>query len=722
MARTDRGPIAPAVLTAEELPAIVEAIKEAGAFAFDVETRGNVDRVPDVMEKIEKEWQAKLATLKTTHQGTLDRSRQAIVDRWAGELALDEHRNEVFWIGIAIDGQSWAIPMGHPNGEVLVKELRGDGTTTPPPGFRDILKNGKESTAKKKYFIPAVFTEPPEQLSQEVVFGALEEVFLDPDITKVNQNIKFDCKSVAKYLGGRLPAGLYVDCQSLMHAANENMINYAMQTILHETFQFNPYHRVGKLGKTITTEAFSAATTYVHYDARWAWLTYKHWWRRLSKVEGLYNTILLDSECMRPVAQMEYSGIAVNKREMLRFGQELDVDLNRVIMDIGLHAPPGFNPASVQHKQRYLFGPKKDENGKPTGNLGLKPTKFTETKAPSVDEEALTAQQGKHPVIDYILEYQELAKMKSTYVTGLEPLLHPIKGHKNLGKLHPSFHFHRTTTGRFSSSDPNLQNIPRDGRMRALFVAEPGDSLIDADYSQIEMRLMAMYSQDPALLRIFREGIDVHTGTASVILKKDPKDVTPDERQLYGKTPNFLMGYGGQAKRLQLAVQQAGGNITFDEAQFIVDGYNNGYAGLTDWKNALLAQGRKLGYVETLGGRRRRVPDLNADRNTKEGWKARARAERQAINAVIQGTAAEICKGAMIELDKVLEWPRCRMVLQVHDEIVTAVPTEEVGLWVPRIEQAMGNGAILDANGTVKEGVKLEVEAHFAGSWYDAKG
>jgi len=714
--------VAPAVLTAEELPAIVEAIQQAGAFSFDVETRGNVDRHPDVLDKIEKEWQEKLATLKTTHQGTLDRSRQAIVDRWAGELALDEHRNEVFWIGIAIDGQSWAIPMGHPNGEVLIKEMRGDGHTTPPKGFRDILKSGKESTAKKKYFIPAVFSEPPQQLTTDVVFAALEEVFLDDDIVKVNQNIKFDCKSVAKYLGGRLPTGLYVDPQDLMHIVNENLINYKLQTVLKETFDFDPYHRVGKLGKTITTEAFSAATTYVHYDARWAWLTYKHWWRRIAKIEGLYTTLQLDSACMRPVAQMEYNGIAVNKREMLRFGQELDVDLNRVIMDIGLHAPPGFNPGSVQQKQRYLFGPKKDENGKATGNLGLKPTKWTDTKQPSVDDEALRAQMGKHPIIDYIIEYQELSKMKSTYVTGLEPLLHPIKGQRNLGKLHPSFHFHRTTTGRFSSSDPNLQNIPRDGRMRALFVAEPGDSLIDADYSQIEMRLMAMYSQDPALLRIFREGIDVHTGTAAVILKKAFEDITPDERQLFGKTPNFLMGYGGQARRLQMAVRAEGGNITFDEAQFIVDGYNNGYAGLTDWKESVIRFGRRYGYVETLGGRRRRVPDINMRGSTKEEWKARSRAERQAINAVIQGTAAEICKRALVELDKVLEWPKCRMVLQVHDEIVTAVPTDEAGLWLPQIEKSMGNGVVLDANGTVNEGVELVVEAHFAGSWYDAKG
>ena len=188
---------------------------------------------------------------------------------------------------------------------------------------------------------------------------------------------------------------------------------------------------------------------------------------------------------------------------------------------------------------------------------------------------------------------------------------------------------------------------------------------------------------------------------------------------MYGKTPNFLMGYGGGPKRLVAATN---GKITMDEARFIVDGYNNGYAGLTDWKAKLLSQGRRLGYVETLGGRRRRLPDLNANLNSEDGWKDRSRAERQAINAVVQGTAAEICKEAMIRLDAAFEWPKCKMIIQVHDEIVSQTPTDEVGIWKPIIEESMGNGMVLDANGTVAEGVELTVEAHYAGSWYDAKG
>jgi DNA polymerase I-like protein with 3'-5' exonuclease and polymerase domains len=717
---TARRAHAPAVLSLDELDEVVAAIKREGAFVFDVETRGNIHRHPDIMAHIEAEWALKLASLKVDHPGTVARSRQAIEDRWTSEVALDPLRNEVFWIGIAVSGMSWAIPMGHPNGEVLVKELRGDGTTVPPPGYRNVLASGKESMAKTKFFVPATFTPPPEQLTQEQVFGALEEVFMDPSITKVNQNIKFDTKSVAKYYGGNLPKGLYVDTQVLMHIEDENLTNYSLESILQRVFGYNPYKVEGKIGKTITTEPFSRATRYVHYDVRWVWLLYQDLWRRISRSSGLYHALFIDLPCLRPVAQMEMNGILVNRREMTKLGKELDMETQRVLRDISTFAPVGFNPDSNVDKAKLLFGKKSE------GGLGLKPTKFTDKtkdlpaaqRKPSVDDESLKAQKGKHPLVDLLTEYAELKKMKSTYVEGLDPLLHAVGNGKVLGRLHPQFHFHRTATGRFSSSDPNLQNIPRDGRMRSLFVAGPGDSLIVADYSQIEMRLMAVFSQDPELLRIFREGIDVHTGTAAVILRKDFDDVTPDERQVYGKTPNFLMGYGGGAKRL---VASTNGALTEEEAQFIVDGYNKGYAGLTSWKNKLLADGRRNGYVETMGGRRRRVPDLSASRETQDGWRARSRAERQAINAVVQGTASEICKEAMVRVDEMLDFPACKMLVQVHDELVISVPTKELSKWLPAVEVAMGNGNLVTNNGKAQEPVALEVTAHAAGSWAEAK-
>ena len=693
-ASSQRGPSAPAVLSLDEISTIVDTVRAEGAFSFDVETRGHIDRHPDIMALVDAEWKAKQEALKSDHPTVVQKSQQAIEDKWRGNLALDTMRNEVFWIGIATRGKSWAIPMGHPNGEVLVREQRGDGSTIPPPGHRAILSSGKESMARAKYFIPATFTDPPEQLTQEQVFTALEPLFMDENIVKVNQNIKFDAKSIAKYYGGTLPKGRYIDTMVLMHIVDENLSSYSLSSIIDRVFSFDPYHRDGKIGKTITTEPFSKACRYVHYDARWAWLIYQRLMRYISRHEGLLRAMYLDSDTLSVLAQMEMNGVAVNQREIKKLGKALDLDINNKMADIAYYAPIGFNPDSNAHKVEFLFNKKRE------GGLGLKPKKTTAKGNPSVDEDSLRSLQGQHPIIDHLMDYAELKKMKSTYVDGLIPMM-------NKGRLHPQFHLSRTATGRLSSSDPNLQNIPRDKRVRGLFIAEPGNTLIVADYSQIEMRIMAMYSQDPALINIFENNIDVHAGTASVILGKPPEEITSEERNIYGKTPNFLMGYGGGPKRL---VDATGGQLSLDEARVVVDNYNKGYAGLTDWKNKVLAEGRRKGYVETMTGRRRRVSDLSS-----EDFAAKSRAERQAINAIIQGTAAEICKEAMVKLSSALDYPKCKMLVQVHDEIVISVPVTELGKWEPMVEECMGNGRVI-------MGVSLEVEAHHAGSWSEAKG
>ena len=685
---------APCVLSQDELPGIVEAVRKNGAFSFDVETRGNIEVHSEVMEHVEAQWAAKRDSLKSHHPTVLKRSRHAIEEKWRKDVALDPLRNEVFWIGIATQGQSWAIPMGHPNGDVLIPERRGDGSTVPPPGHRNVLASGKESKAKAKFHIPAVFTDPPEQLPKSVVFEALEELFFDDSIVKINQNIKFDCKSIAKYYGGTLPNGRWFDTQSLMHIVDENLRSYRMADILERVFGFNPYQREGKVGAIITEQAFNVATRYVHYDARWAWLVAQRLLRYIETDPQLLNVSYVESDMLPVLAQMEMNGIATNKRQMDKLGKEMDLELNNLTADLSQYAPPGFNPDSNPSKAKLLFDKKRE------GGLGLKPVKKTRSGNPSVDAESLEAMAGKHPAVDLLLEYAEVKKLKSTYIDGLLPKLHR-------GRLHPQFHLHRTKTGRLSSSDPNLQNIPRDTKVRSLFVAEEGRSLVVADYSQIEMRIMAMFSQDPALLHIFQNNIDVHAGTASVILGKPVEEITSEERNIYGKTPNFLMGYGGGPKRL---VAATGGALTMDEAQNVVDGYNNGYGVFTEWKYKTIRKATRDGYVRTKMGRKRRVPELRSDE-----WKIRASAERQAINAVIQGTAAEICKEAMIRLHAVTLEESCNMLVQVHDEIVASVPSDEVTHWAGVIEETMGNGKIID-------GVALEVEAHYAGSWAEAKG
>ena len=682
-----------AVLTVEALDEVVTAIKDEGIFCFDVETRGVIDRHPDVLDLVEVEWLEKEKSLKTLNPSVRERSKQAIYDRWANSQALDTLRNEVFWIGIAVSGRSWVIPMGHPNGEVLIPEERGDGNTVPPEGHRKLLASGKESKAKSKYHVPATFSPAPDQLTDVQVFGALEEVFMDPYIPKVGHNIKFDVKSIAKYYGGALPKGLYIDTMVLQHVLDENLMKYSLINLCEVNYGMNPYDRYGKIGDRIQTQSFSQACEYVHLDARWTWMLYKRLWRQLEKDSKLLSVAYSDLHTLPVLAQMELNGILVAERKLNKLGKELQIELNTVRMDMTQYAPLGFNPDANKDKQLLLFGKKR------AGGLGLPIKKRTGGGDPSVDKSVLEKLKGKHPMVDLLLKWQELKKMKSTYVDGMKPQL-------NHGRLHPQFHLHRTDTGRLSSSNPNLQNIPSDNKVRGLFIAAPGDRIVVADYGQIELRVMAMFSKDPNLSNIFIDGTqDLHTATACLVLGREYGDVDGDERKLYGKMPNFLMGYGGTASLLSDKI-----GIPIDQAQEVVDGYKAAYSRLFEWKAEVVTRAHHRGYVETYGGRRRRLEKDLASLNQGDKW----RAERQAVNAIVQGTASEICKAAMVRVHTALDYPACKMLVQVHDELVVSVPADESNDWLKVIETEMGNGQIM-------MDIPLLVEGNTALSWYDAK-
>lgn len=678
------------VYTAEQLLDIVQEVQSTGHFCFDVETRGLVDRHPDVLQLIEEEWKEHRQTLKTSNEDILRRSREGIVARWTSELALDPLRNEVFWIGIATDNHSWAIPMGHPNGEVLTPEERGDGSTVPPPGYRTILKSGKESLAKARYYKPAVFTDPPEQLSKTVVFEALRPLFFS-DILKVGHNVKFDARSITKYYGA-LPTGPFMDTMLMQHILDENLSGYSLEKLIANNFEgFDAYHRHGKLGSIINQVSFKQAVEYVHLDVRWTWLLYKTMWTRIKGKSDLVTCLRQDNDVLRILMDMENTGITVNKKAMAQLGAELDKRLKDLMFDMMSYVPPGFNPDSTKHKQQLLFTKKSE------GGLGLKPSKETKTGAASVDEESLRALENKHPVVPMLLEWAELKKTKSTYVDSLLMKL-------NKQKLHPSFHLHRTTTGRMSSSNPNLQNIPRDSSVRNLFVAPPGYSLLVADYDQIELRVMCMFSHDKKMSEFFQTGADIHAGAAALILKKDPKDVTAEERQL-GKGVNFLTAYGGGPTKLAATT-----GVSVDHARFVIENYYKQFSGITKWKQTVIQTAIRQGYVSTISGRRRRLPDI-----TSSDTGLRARAERQAINSVVQGSAADICKKAMIDVYQAFDNTNAKMLVQVHDELVVAVPTEDVDEMMPVLVKAMGDG-------TVIEGIPIKVSCHSAHSWAEAKG
>ena len=689
--QSNGGQSAPIVVyTVEQLKELVQEVNDAGRFCFDVETRGSVERHPDILQLIEDEWKAHKKSLKTVNTDILTRSKESIISRWTNDLALDPLRNEVFWIGVAIDGKSWAVPMGHPNGSVITPEDRGDGSTVPPPGYRSILKSGKESMAKARYYKPAVFTAPPEQLSKSVVFDTLRPLFFG-DLLKIGHNVKFDARSITKYYG-ELPSGPYMDTMLMQHILNENLSSYSLENLISNNFEgFNAYHRHGKLGSIISQVSFSQAAEYVHLDVRWTWLLYKVMWNKLHNKKDLVECLKQDNDVLRVLMDVENTGITVDKKAMSKLGKELDKRLNDILIEMMSYVPPGFNPDSTKHKQQLLF------NKKSEGGLGLKPTKQTKSGAASVDEETLRNMESKHPVIPLMLEWTETKKIKSTYVDSLLTKLHKER-------LHPSFHLHRTTTGRMSSSNPNLQNIPRDSSVRKLFVAEPEHSLLVADYDQIELRVMCMFSHDKRMSEFFQTGADIHAGAAALILKKDPKDVTPEERQL-GKGVNFLTAYGGGATKLAATT-----GVSVDHAKFVIDSYYRQFSGITTWKQSVIHTAMRQGYVSTLSGRRRRLPDI-----TSSDTSLRARAERQAINSVVQGSAADLCKKAMIDVYEAFKGTNAKMLVQVHDELVVSVPTEEVDTMLPIFIEAMGNGVVI-------EGIPIKVSCHAASSWAEAKG
>lgn len=684
------GRLAPHVVsTTEELHEIISIIQSVGAFAFDIESRGILSRHPDLLEHIEKEWKAHVSKLKNPSPDISRKAREKIEGDYRKMLALDPLRNEVFWIGIATKGHSWAIPMGHSRGVIVKPEEVGDGTTVPPEGYRKVLKSGQESTAKARYYIPAEYAPAPEQLSRSVVFETLKPLFFS-DLIKVGHNVKFDARSISKYYE-EMPTAPFRDTMLLQHALDENMMSYSLESLIQHNYgKHDAYFREGKLGKIIDDVPFDVAARYVHLDARWTWMLYERLWNGIKNQDDLKRVVVQDSEVLRVLMQMENEGIPVDSQQLKRLGKELDNKMREILLELSKYAPIGFNPDSTKHKQAFLFNKKRE------GGLGLKPFKETKGGAPSVDEESLKRLESKHPALTLLLQWSETQKLKSTYVDGLLPKL-------SKGRLHPSYNLHRTATGRLSASNPNLQNIPRESSIRSLFIAPEGYTLMVADYDQIELRVMAMFSKDPELIHIFNNDIDIHAGAAALLFGKDVSEVTSEERQI-GKGVNFLTAYGGGYMKLARTT-----GIPEDRAKYMINRYYEQFAGLTQWKRHVISQARAKGYVKTLTGRRRRLPDIKSTDDEK-----RSRAERQAINAVVQGSAADICKIAMIDIEKALHGTDTRMLVQVHDEIVTAVPENSWEDIMPRFIEAMGDGVVL-------HGVPLKVSCNVAHNWADAK-
>ena len=379
----------------------------------------------------------------------------------------------------------------------------------------------------------------------------------------------------------------------------------------------------------------------------------------------------LEMPLLPVLAGMEQSGVAIDAAAFRAFLDDVQGRLDQLTAHVYELAGTQFNIRSAQQLGDVLF------NG-----LGLPAPRKTKGGQASTSQQTLEKLAGQHPVVDSILQYRKLEKMRSTYLDPLPRLVDPQ------GRLHTTFNQKATATGRLSSSNPNLQNIPVRGplgkRMRSCFIAGPGRLLVSADYSQVELRVLAHVSQDPALLEAFRNGEDIHARTAALVYDLPPDQVSPDQRR-NAKTINFGLIYGMGAQKLAQELK-----ISTTQAKDFIARYFERLQGLKEFYEGVEASARKHGFVTTLGGRRRLLPDINS-----ASGQAAALARRQAINTVIQGSAADIIKLAMLAVarDECLRELDARLLLQVHDELLLEVPAdaaEEAGALVARLMQDVG--------------------------------
>lgn len=376
----------------------------------------------------------------------------------------------------------------------------------------------------------------------------------------------------------------------------------------------------------------------------------------------------LEMPLLPVLAGMERSGVAIDAAAFRAFLDDVQGQLDQLTAHVYELAGTQFNIRSAQQLGDVLF------NG-----LGLPAPRKTKGGQASTSQQTLEKLAGQHPVVDSILQYRKLEKMRSTYLDPLPRLVDPQ------GRIHTTFNQKATATGRLSSSNPNLQNIPVRGplgkRMRSCFIAGPGRLLVSADYSQVELRVLAHVSQDPALLEAFRNGEDIHARTAALVYDLPPDQVSPDQRR-NAKTINFGLIYGMGAQKLAQELK-----ISTTQARDFIARYFERLQGLKEFYEGVEASARKHGFVTTLGGRRRLLPDINS-----ASGQAAALARRQAINTVIQGSAADIIKLAMLAVarDERLRELDARLLLQVHDELLLEVPAdaaEKAGALVARLMQ-----------------------------------
>ena len=516
----------------------------------------------------------------------------------------------------------------------------------------------------------------PKTLEKTTALSLLKPVLENPAIQKVGQNFKYDLTIFAR--NGIDVQGVAFDTMLESYVLNStgrhNMDDLAKRYLGHQTISFEEIAGKGKNQLTFNQIPLEQAAEYAAEDADVTMKLQQVLWEKLSKeptLEKLFKEMELP--LLGVLSRMERRGVLIDSDALFLQSNEIANRLSELEEQAYVLAGQPFNLASTKQLQEILFD-----------KLGLPVIQKTPKGAPSTNEEVLEELAFSHELPKVLVEHRGLSKLKSTYTDKLPQMVNP-----QTGRVHTSYHQAVTATGRLSSSDPNLQNIPirnEEGRrIRQAFIAREGFTVVAADYSQIELRIMAHLSQDQGLINAFTQGKDIHRSTAAEIFGVALDEVTSEQRR-NAKAINFGLIYGMSAFGLsrQLGIGRA-------DAQSYMDLYFKRYPGVQTFMHDIREKAKAQGYVETLFGRRLYLPDINSS----NGMRRKA-AERVAINAPMQGTAADIIKRAMIQLDQKLQNDLdIAMIMQVHDELVFEVRSEKVAFYSELIKTQMESAADL---------------------------
>ena len=550
---------------------------------------------------------------------------------------------------------------------------------------------------KISYYIPVGHEEQSEykQLPTKFVLDRLKPILENSEIKKLGHNLKYDRNVLFNYK--IILNGINHDSMLLSYIYDSTAIRHGLDDVAEKYLSYSTIHYEDIAGKGAKQIPFSkvdikTAAEYSCEDTLISFELYNYLWSKVSKdnnITKIYQDI--EMPLLPILSNIERNGVLIDAKRLLKLSEELEIELKSIQKECYKLTKKEFNLNSPKQLQEILYV-----------DLKIPVSKKTPTGKPSTDEDTLQFLSASHKLPKLILDFRSLNKLKTGYTDKL-----PLQISEKTGRIHTSYQQAITATGRLSSTEPNLQNIPikspQGKKIRNAFIAEEGKKIFAADYSQIELRIMAHLSRDENLLKAFTNKIDVHSFTASEIFDIDIKKVSPEDRRA-AKAINFGLIYGmssfGLSKQLGIGIP---------EAKEYMDIYFRRYPKIKNYMNEIKQFAKENGYVETMHGRKLYLPEINSKRAQIRNY-----AERTAINAPVQGAAADIIKIAMIEIDKWLmqKKSKTKIIMQVHDELVFEIHEDDINQEVKNIVNIMQDCVSLD--------LPLEVNYGIEDNWGDA--